>query len=1216
MNESVTDQYAATERKFQGATSRPFGLPSWLVLLGVGFATGELARGVIPELMLGAGVLGLVGAGVMYRQRRSTVVQKRRSLFGVVGFIVIVSLALGIGAFRMLGVAMAPEGAVAEASATAVAERDRLLQAAVANGLQVGRNALTRVTSAPRGTQHSFSDLLSGAALETGLVVLSGDSVVAVAGSSRAGIDPSGSAGSILGTPFHRLLTLTERRDGIRVQISILLDALPSLPDPGRSLSGAAGAFQRVGWTWRRGGGWEHFESIEEAVAAVAARMTVVPPEIGALVSREDAVARWLLVATLLVGAIVVLSVSSEPAARAMAVLAAPWVMTRAGIVPPPFGASGSAMAMVAFALMMVAVLLWRHPRRRAPIGWVAAGLLLAGTPFMVAVGAQAISGHVGAMTTGAWLAWQAALAVATAAFLAVASAPLLSDADRGRGPGWGVITILVAVAAGAVGTAAWLPSGWPQWLVVTWWLAMAAMIPATSPLARRVAIAVVAGVMAASAAWGAMLDRRVAAARQDLVELGNPDNLAIANQMKVLGSRIRDGGSAAIADVYGTWLRSDLAGGRVPVSLSVWTERRADPVAWLTLDRLAPTWEDVEGVVRDRSLSGEPVAIRRGEALHQLLAIDMAGDTTVAVLVGPQSRLMEPTRLGRLIGWRTESNPPYRLARRPDRSGMTPDTIPFIRSGRFVRTEQLLTAGEWPMVVGATVEIAGQRQFAVRSSLTVLGNIALVLLIWIAVEGLLGTGSATTPGVLRRSYRRRVAAALIGFFLVPAVGFTMWTMLRLRQDVQRERIDAVDEALREVADEAGLVAATETGRAASDRLAVLADRVQAEIAVYEQGRAIVGSEGVLMALGVLPPVLDPALVAEVGEGVPTSRPVSGAWLGASRSGPGPVVAVALPSGTAALEREETDLALLLLLTSIAAIVAAAGVAGMVARGLGQPIDELRRMALAIGRRQRADDLHHPPVEFEPVFAAIRQMETDLAESDARLEEETARSARVVAWGEMARQVAHEIKNPLTPMRLGLQHLRRLGVDGAPDLAGRTSATADRLLAEIDRLDRIARAFARYGAPPEREDGPLEEIDLGEVAAELVELYRLAGAVPRVTVEGEGEKIVVSARAEELRQVILNLIDNSRQAGAENVKVLIGHRSLTVTDDGEGVPADQIDRLFEPTFSTTSSGTGLGLAIVRRLVEGWGATISVSSRHGEGASFTLSFPATGTIGSA
>jgi signal transduction histidine kinase len=117
-------------------------------------------------------------------------------------------------------------------------------------------------------------------------------------------------------------------------------------------------------------------------------------------------------------------------------------------------------------------------------------------------------------------------------------------------------------------------------------------------------------------------------------------------------------------------------------------------------------------------------------------------------------------------------------------------------------------------------------------------------------------------------------------------------------------------------------------------------------------------------------------------------------------------------------------------------------------------------------------------------------------------------------------------------------------------------------------------------------------------------------------VEADRDQVPVAARGEELRQVILNLIDNSRQAGAQHVKVVIGRRSLTVIDDGRGIPADQIDRLFEPTFSTTTSGTGLGLAIVRRLVEGWGATISVSSRLGEGTSFTLSFPATGTPGAA
>ncbi len=276
------------------------------------------------------------------------------------------------------------------------------------------------------------------------------------------------------------------------------------------------------------------------------------------------------------------------------------------------------------------------------------------------------------------------------------------------------------------------------------------------------------------------------------------------------------------------------------------------------------------------------------------------------------------------------------------------------------------------------------------------------------------------------------------------------------------------------------------------------------------------------------------------------------------------------------------------------------------AGALAQPIEALRRRALAIGRRELAPALREPPLEFEPVFGALTQMERDLTLSEARLEEETARTARVVAWGEMARQVAHEIKNPLTPMRLGLQHLRRLGADARPDLADQTAQTAERLLGEIDRLDRIARSFARYGSPPEREAGPLEAIDLAAIVQEIAQLYSLAAAEPRVLVEA-GAADPVGARHEELLQVLLNLLDNAREAGASTVRLVIDGRRLEVVDDGRGIEPDQLGRIFEPTFSTTTSGTGLGLAIVRRLVEGWGATISVRSDPGEGTTFTLAF---------
>jgi signal transduction histidine kinase len=218
---------------------------------------------------------------------------------------------------------------------------------------------------------------------------------------------------------------------------------------------------------------------------------------------------------------------------------------------------------------------------------------------------------------------------------------------------------------------------------------------------------------------------------------------------------------------------------------------------------------------------------------------------------------------------------------------------------------------------------------------------------------------------------------------------------------------------------------------------------------------------------------------------------------------------------------------------------------------------------------------------------------------------EASRAARVLAWGEMARQVAHEIKNPLTPMRLGLQHLRRVQADKLPNYPQLVDETAERLLAEIERLDRIARSFARYGAPPERA-APLEPIALRPAADELASLFALSAERPRIAVIGEAAG-PVCARREELVQVLLNLLDNARQAGASQVRLVLNGYTLRVEDDGGGIPPEQLGHIFEPSFSTNTSGTGLGLAIVRRLVEGWEATVGVESEPGQGAVFSIRF---------
>jgi nitrogen fixation/metabolism regulation signal transduction histidine kinase len=223
---------------------------------------------------------------------------------------------------------------------------------------------------------------------------------------------------------------------------------------------------------------------------------------------------------------------------------------------------------------------------------------------------------------------------------------------------------------------------------------------------------------------------------------------------------------------------------------------------------------------------------------------------------------------------------------------------------------------------------------------------------------------------------------------------------------------------------------------------------------------------------------------------------------------------------------------------------------------------------------------------------------------------EITQAVRVLAWGEVARQVAHEIKNPLTPIRLGVQHLQRARRQGSPDFDATLEQTVQQILAEIERLDAIARAFARFGAPP-TDGGPLTTVDVVGVARDAAALYALGGGTS-VAVHADGA-LPARVRKDEVKEVVINLVENARDAGATAVDVTVRGESdgtvrLAVADNGRGIPADDLPHVFEPHFSTTTSGTGLGLAICRRLVESWGGTIAIESELGRGTTVTMLLP--------
>lgn len=216
------------------------------------------------------------------------------------------------------------------------------------------------------------------------------------------------------------------------------------------------------------------------------------------------------------------------------------------------------------------------------------------------------------------------------------------------------------------------------------------------------------------------------------------------------------------------------------------------------------------------------------------------------------------------------------------------------------------------------------------------------------------------------------------------------------------------------------------------------------------------------------------------------------------------------------------------------------------------------------------------------------------------------RTERILAWGEMAQQVAHEVKNPLTPIKLSVQHIRRAWTDRRTDFSDILSRNVEAILTEIDRLASIARSFSRFGAPRAAGEDPLEPVSLEDVVVETLALYEAGEGV--ITFEaGVAENLPpVTARESELKEVLINLLENARAAIPDGgtVRVEAEHVGtgveLRVVDDGSGIEPDLLLRIFEPHFSTRSTGTGLGLAIVRRLVESWLGTVEIESRRGVG----------------
>ncbi len=224
-----------------------------------------------------------------------------------------------------------------------------------------------------------------------------------------------------------------------------------------------------------------------------------------------------------------------------------------------------------------------------------------------------------------------------------------------------------------------------------------------------------------------------------------------------------------------------------------------------------------------------------------------------------------------------------------------------------------------------------------------------------------------------------------------------------------------------------------------------------------------------------------------------------------------------------------------------------------------------------------------------------------------RLEEaqrEIVRKKRLEAWSEMARQVAHEIKNPLTPIKLSVQHMERAWRDRKPNFDAVFGDTVTTLYEQVEILRRIARDFSSFGRGQKL---VMASVDLPALAAEVVSPY--AGSALSLQMP-DHEAIQVRADREALRKIILNLVENAREAMDEGGRVELGWRrvdgggELSLRDHGPGIPEELRDKLFEPYFSTKTSGTGLGLAICAQLSEEMGGRLRIEN-HPEGGAISL-----------
>jgi nitrogen fixation/metabolism regulation signal transduction histidine kinase len=247
----------------------------------------------------------------------------------------------------------------------------------------------------------------------------------------------------------------------------------------------------------------------------------------------------------------------------------------------------------------------------------------------------------------------------------------------------------------------------------------------------------------------------------------------------------------------------------------------------------------------------------------------------------------------------------------------------------------------------------------------------------------------------------------------------------------------------------------------------------------------------------------------------------------------------------------------------------------------------------------RDDEIGELVTEYNKMVNKLEQSAVALAKNE-----------REGAWREMARQVAHEIKNPLTPMKLSIQYLQKSIDSNQPNVKELSSSVAATLVEQIDHLSKIAADFSQFANIGITN---VEKFDLHDVIGSLKELYQPNENV-EFTWKPVPQKVIVEADRTQMNRLFTNLFTNAVEAGNHHTRIEVTEElfdsaiRVNIRDSGEGIPPEVQPKIFMPNFTTKSSGTGLGLAMCKGIIEQAKGKIWFETQQGSGTVFHVELP--------